>query len=104
MTNSQYDEVYPEVQHMLSWQNAFPAIQPEETTYRYVKCTNRHYQKAPTHFSINLTSCDNNPLSDTCHPGSIIEGFVHLSLESPLAAQYIKLVFKAAGKTRYSKC
>jgi hypothetical protein len=103
MTNSQYDEVYPEVQHMLNWQNAFPAIQPEETTYRYVKCTNRHYQKAPTHFSISLTSCDNNPLSDTCHPGSIIEGFVHLSLESPLAAQYIKLVFKAAGKTHYSK-
>ncbi|KAL0137300.1 hypothetical protein V8B55DRAFT_1527171 [Mucor lusitanicus] len=53
----------------------------DDDNYRYVDPANRKFRKPPT-----------------CHPGSIFEGVVKLKLDTPLAAQHLKLVFKGAER------
>jgi hypothetical protein len=110
MTNQQLDG-YPSLERSLSWQDVrdAPSLSSQRSSsgedtsddsssnYRYVDSSNRKYRKPPLCFSIVLTHIDGDSRKKTCHPGSIFEGTVHLKLESPLAAQYLKVIFKGAG-------
>lgn len=99
---------YQPLERVLSWQDIrdAPSLSSrrssvaleEEEQYRYVDCSSRKYRKPPIHFSISVTRIDGDTTKKTCHPGSIFEGNIRIKLESPLAAQYLKVVFKAAGK------
>ncbi|GAA5796506.1 hypothetical protein EDC94DRAFT_695904 [Helicostylum pulchrum] len=89
----------------LSWQDVRdvpylstrrPSIVEGENGYRYVDCTNRKYRKPPIQFSISVLRIDGNTAQTTCRPGSIFEGVVRIKLATPLAAEQLKLVFKAA--------
>lgn len=66
--------------------------------YRYVDYDNRKYRKPPTQFHVTITRIDGNSRQTSCRPGSIFEGNVYIKLATPLAAEQLKLVFKAAGK------
>lgn len=70
----------------------------DDDNYRYVDPANRKFRKPPIHFSISILRIDGDTQKKTCHPGSIFEGVVKLKLDTPLAAQHLKLVFKGAGK------
>ncbi|KAI9244308.1 hypothetical protein BY458DRAFT_529776 [Sporodiniella umbellata] len=67
--------------------------QPEDPTF--VDSTDRKYKKPPAHFSTHITNIDGDCVKKTCHPGSTFSGYVQLNVEFPLAAQYLKLLFKA---------
>jgi hypothetical protein len=94
-------ELYPDIEDLTLQElqnNPVLLAQGTERQYRYVPACDRSYRKPPLHFSIEITRCDGNPHLKTLHPGSIFEGFVSISVESALAAQHIKLIFRAAGK------
>jgi hypothetical protein len=107
-TQEQQPQDYLPLERALSWQDirdapslssrrSSVAVEEEEVRYRYVDCSNRKYRKPPLHFSLSITRIDGDTQKKTSHPGSIIEGIVTVKLESPLAAQYLKVIFKAAG-------
>jgi hypothetical protein len=94
-------ELYPDIEDLTLQElhnNPVLSAQGPERQYRYVPASDRTYRKPPLHFSIEITRCDGNPHLKTLHPGSIFEGFISISVESALAAQHIKLIFRAAGK------
>lgn len=107
--------ITPEQQHIMSlertssWHDILntPAFDLEERrsssssdddSYRYVDPANRKFRKPPVQFSISILRIDGDTQKKTCHPGSVFEGVVKLKLDTPLAAQHLKLVFKGAGK------
>jgi hypothetical protein len=102
---------YSPLERALSWQDVrdAPSLSSRRSSttndnnddaanYRYVDWSNRKYRKPPVHFSASVVRIDGDTSKKTCHPGSIFEGIIHIKLDAPLAAQYLKLVFKAAGK------
>ena len=87
---------YLQTEQRLSWQDE---IEPTfSSDYQFAKISDRKYRKPPVHFSVQLEHIDGDHQKSVCHPGSIFEGRVNIKLEAPLAAQYLKLVFKGAGK------
>ncbi|KAL7311841.1 hypothetical protein PS15m_009557 [Mucor circinelloides] len=70
----------------------------DDDNYRFVDPANRKFRKPPVHFSISILRIDGDTQKKTCHPGSIFEGVVKLKLDTPLAAQHLKLVFKGAER------
>ncbi|KAK4512975.1 uncharacterized protein ATC70_003686 [Mucor velutinosus] len=70
----------------------------DDDNYRYVDPANRKFRKPPVQFSISILRIDGDTQKKTCHPGSIFEGVVKLKLDTPLAAQHLKLVFKGAER------
>ncbi|CEG69149.1 hypothetical protein RMATCC62417_05274 [Rhizopus microsporus] len=91
---------YP-LERTISWQDIRDAPllssrhSQSDQGYIYVDSNNRKYRKPPVHFSVNITSIDGDPHKKTCQPGSTVSGYVQLNLDSPLAAQYLKLLFRA---------
>ncbi|RCI07294.1 hypothetical protein CU098_014015 [Rhizopus stolonifer] len=88
---------YP-LERPLSWQDTrdvFPLSSRQLQGYTYVDSSNRKYRKPPVHFSANITSIDGDCSKTTCYPGSTFAGYVQLNVEYPLAAQYLKLLFRA---------
>jgi hypothetical protein len=111
MTALRNNQEYSPLERALSWQDIRDApslsgrrLSTEEQGdgYRYVDCSNRRYRNPPVNFFIKLKSIDGNVQQKTCHPGSVFEGTVNIKLDAPLAAQYLKLVFKGAGNHRHS--
>jgi hypothetical protein len=96
---------YP-LERTISWQDIRDAPllssrhSQNDQGYIYVDSNNRKYRKPPVHFSVNITSIDGDPHKKTCQPGSTVSGYVQLNLDSPLAAQYLKLLFRATGKKK----
>lgn len=97
------------LERTLSWQDVrdTPSLSTRRSStvdhvdgYRYVDCSNRKYRKPPLHFSISITSIDGDIHKTTCHPGSIFEGVVKMRLDTPLAAEHLRLVFKGSGKRK----
>ena len=98
---------YSPLERALSWQDArdAPSLSSRRSStaeqtdgYRYVDSSNRQYRNPPVNFSATLLRIDGEMNRKTCHPGSIIEGVVKIKLDSPLAAQCLKLIFKGTGK------
>ncbi|KAI8065398.1 uncharacterized protein B0P05DRAFT_580936 [Gilbertella persicaria] len=86
------------MERTLSWQDVRDAPSLSNHNYRFVEISNRKYRKPPIWFSVKVNRIDGNSQQTTCHPGSIFEGTVNIKLETPIAAQYLKLVFKGAEK------
>lgn len=108
MSTSNHQEFIP-LERALSWQDVrdSPALSSRRSSttednngYRYVDCSNRKYRKPPLQFSISVICIDGDTNKTTCHPGSIFEGMVQIKLDSPLAVEHLKLVFKASGKIK----
>lgn len=111
MSTSTYQDPSP-LERTLSWQDVrdTPRLSTRRSSttqddngYRYVDCSNRKYRKPPLQFSISISCIDGDTKKTTCHPGSIFEGIVHMKLDTPLAAEHLKLVFKASGKKKEGK-
>ncbi|KAI7892095.1 uncharacterized protein EV154DRAFT_562741 [Mucor mucedo] len=108
MSTDNYQD--PLLERTLSWQDVrdTPSLSTRRSStvdhvdgYRYVDCSNRKYRKPPLQFSISITSIDGNTNKTTCHPGSIFEGMVHMKLDTPLAAEHLRLVFKASERIHH---
>ncbi|KAI8337391.1 hypothetical protein EDC96DRAFT_450310 [Choanephora cucurbitarum] len=90
---------YLQTEQRLSWQDE---MEPNSSSdYQFAKISDRKYRKPPVHFSVQLEHIDGDHQKSVCHPGSIFEGRVNIKLEAPLAAQYLKLVFKGAERIHH---
>ncbi|KAI8385735.1 hypothetical protein BD560DRAFT_322149 [Blakeslea trispora] len=90
---------YLQAEQRFSWQDETEPTLPSD--YRFVQTSDRKYRKPPVHFSVRLEHIDGDHHKSMCHPGSIIEGTVNIKLDAPLAAQYLKLVFKGAERIHH---
>ncbi|KAI8393912.1 uncharacterized protein BYT42DRAFT_552650 [Radiomyces spectabilis] len=69
---------------------------------RYVSIHNRQFRRPPAHFYVQTTrEYYNHDHRILCYPGAVFQGTVHIKLNEPLAAQHVKLIFKASEKINY---
>ncbi|KAL0075217.1 hypothetical protein J3Q64DRAFT_1664294 [Phycomyces blakesleeanus] len=68
---------------------------------RYVSRGSREFIRPPISFTIKLSPHHYRNQQAVCYPGAVLEGVVSVTLKEPLAAQHLKLVFKAAEKLNY---
>ncbi|KAI9030010.1 hypothetical protein CLU79DRAFT_695530 [Phycomyces nitens] len=79
-----------------------PTVGPEPISLpRYVSRGSREFTRPPTSFTIQLSPHHYRNQQGVCYPGAVLEGVVNVTLGEPLAAQHLKLVFKAAEKLNY---
>ncbi|CAO3688920.1 unnamed protein product [Rhizopus stolonifer] len=74
-----------------------------ERDYMFVDSSNIKYKKPPVHFSVIVTSIDDDYNKTICHPGSTFTGYIQLNIDYPLAAQCIQLLFRATEQIHDNK-